>query len=57
MVTLKSEFRTKSYYMVTKSFDSNDYQQAVMKVGYDYSIGFPYRIYLTFIAEGVGSEE
>jgi hypothetical protein len=38
--------------MVTKKYSSNDYQKAEMVIGSDYSIGFPYRIYLTFIATG-----
>jgi hypothetical protein len=57
MVTLKSQFRAKSYYMVTKLYDSNKYQKAEMQIGYDYSIGFPYRVYLTFIATGVNIDE
>lgn len=27
-----------------------------MQIGYDYSIGYPYRIYLTFLATGLDTE-
>ena len=56
MVTLDSSFRTNGYFMVTKSFNSNDYQKADMEVGTDYSIGFPYRVYLSFVATGNSTE-
>ena len=28
-----------------------------MKTGFDYSIGFPYRVYLTFVADGLTEKE
>jgi hypothetical protein len=42
--------------MVTKSFNSNEFQKKEMDIGYDYSIGYPYRIYLTFLATGGETE-
>jgi len=41
-----------SYFIVTQSFGSNDYQKAKMEVGTDLLIGFPYKVYLTFVANG-----
>lgn len=55
-VSLINQFKTKSLFMTTKSYNSNDFQKAEMKIGYDFSIGYPYRVYLTFLATGSDTE-
>jgi hypothetical protein len=38
--------------MVTRRYDSGKYQKAKMEIGNDFSIGYPFKIFLAFIATG-----
>lgn len=52
-----SSIRTDSKFMVGLSYRSNKYQEADMLPGTDLSIGYPYKVYLNVISNGLSQSE
>ena len=56
-VSLMQSVRADSKFMVALNYRSNKYQEADMLPGTDLSIGFPYKVYLNVISNGLSQSE
>ena len=50
LVTLSTKYKVNATFIATDGYSSKDFQVSEMERNNQYSIRFPYRVYLTFVS-------